>query len=146
VWLTRYLYHVSRTRQIQVPEVLKSELPFTWPGNEGSLLVSYADFTCPSDCAEPAGRCTVTGEARELPLHEMMARMRPEGYGVHIIRSRQLAPGVGGYAFKALKELPVKTSPGKMKKWIIGTACRCHGTLSALEYLQPGDPGPNSLK
>ncbi len=141
VWLTRYLYDAYRPRQVPVPEELKSGLPFTWSGKEGSLLVSYADFRCPEDCPEPPHHCTVTGKRRALPLYELLARMHPQGYGVHIIRSRQLAPGIGGYTAGDLKDTLEKVKKGIQKKWIIGTACRCHGTLSAMELHR--SPGPD---
>jgi len=133
VWLTRYLYNTYHPSQVPVPEELISGLPFTWAGKEGSLLVSYADFRCPEDCPEPAHFCTATGKRREVPLHGLLGRMKPRGYGVHIIRSRQLAPGIGGYLAGDLETLLERVRNGVQKKWLIGTACRCHGTLSAME-------------
>jgi hypothetical protein len=51
-----------------------------------------------------------------------------------IIRSRQLAPGVGGFRtvdlLRLLKDLQRQEVRGR--PFLIGTACRCHGVISAL--------------
>ena len=140
LWLKRYLYTKYDFRQVPVPIAVKPQLPFTWQGNEGSLLVSYADFRCPEDCPEPPLYCTVTGKRRELPLYQLLSRLDLPGYGIHIIRSRQLAPGVGGYTVADLKRLLKRFERSRRKRWLLGTACRCHGVLSALEIIQA--PGP----
>ena len=119
--------------QVPVPKSFGLPLPHTWDGSEGSLLVSYADFRCPDDCPEPANRCTVTGKARGTPLYRLLAETEPRGFHMHVIRSRQLAPGVGGYRVRDLKELLEKVSEGRKGKWLVGTACKCHGILTAFE-------------
>lgn len=131
-WLKAFLDRESQINQIPVPEPIESLLPNTWPGSEGSLLVSYADFVCPNDCSEPDS-CTVTGERRELPLYELLRRLNVREFNVHVIRSRQLAPGLGGYRFADLKGIVRRIRRSETTKWIIGTACRCHGILTALE-------------
>jgi hypothetical protein len=131
-WLRRTAAPDVDLRILPVPELLRQALPHTWTAPDGSLLVSYADFLCPEDCAEPEEGCTVTGEVR-TPLFELLAGLGVQGFDVHVIRSRQLAPGLGGYRVADLRELRdgVLGAPGK--RWLIGTACRCHGTLTALE-------------
>ena len=115
----------------EIPEEMKTCLPNSWVSQEGSLLVSYADFLCPDDCPEPADRCTVTGRKRGIPLYERLSRMDLAGYRVHVIRSRQLAPGVGGYKVADLSDLGKKLRMHPDEKWIVGTACRCHGVVTA---------------
>ena len=132
-WLKKYLGHDLRIKQIQVPSEIKTFLPHTWPGSEGSLLISYADFQCPDDCPEPADYCTVTGEKRKTPLFELLCKLKIPEFRVHIIRSRQLAPGLGGYRVDELKRMAKKIKDTGFGKWLTGTACRCHGTLTALE-------------
>jgi hypothetical protein len=117
---------------IPVPEEIKPLLPHTWMSREGSLLVSYADFLCPEDCPEPEAHCTVTGERRGVPLYERLSRLELQGHRTHIIRSRQLAPGVGGYTLADLITLLGRLRSLSGAKWLIGTACRCHGTVTAL--------------
>jgi len=119
-------------KKTRVPEEIKPLLPYTWLGSEGSLLVSYADFVCPDDCPEPEF-CTVTGERRELPLHDLLSRLDLLDFRVHVIRSHQLAPGLGGYKVGDLKTAAEKIIRDEAGRWLLGTACKCHGILTALE-------------
>jgi len=118
--------------RIPVPAQLKTTLPHVWDGRDGSLLISYADFRCPDDCAEPM-YCTVTGEKRDKPLHELLRGIEICGYGVRIIRSHQMGPGVGGYRMGELLDVCSSLISEGTGKWLLGTACRCHGVLSGLE-------------
>jgi hypothetical protein len=117
---------------IPVPQEIKTLLPHTWTGADGSLLVSHADFLCPEDCPEPETHCTVTGKQRGIPLYEKLARLDLLGYRTHIIRSRQLAPGVGGYPVADITALLERLQVGQSTLWLVGTACRCHGVITAL--------------
>jgi hypothetical protein len=111
---------------------IRSGLPHTWVGSEGSLLVSYADFLCPEDCPEPEDGCTVTGEVR-TPLYQVMRELNVPGFGIHVVQSRQLAPGLGGYPLQDLLDLQRRVLEAGDGRWLIGTACRCHGTITGLE-------------
>ncbi|MBN2126224.1 MAG: hypothetical protein JW821_18130 [Deltaproteobacteria bacterium] len=122
-----------------MPETIRPHLPHTWKGGEGSLLVSYADFLCPDDCPEPADFCTVTGLKRDVPLYRRLENLEVPEYHIHVVRSRQLAPGLGGYRVEDLARLLARVKDGGKRKWLVGTACRCHGTLSAME-IRTGDP------
>jgi hypothetical protein len=55
-----------------------------------------------------------------------------------VIRSRQLAPGVGGYSPEALLDLfeniKKRMEPGRTI--LISTSCRCHSVTSALSSSQ----------
>ena len=133
-WLKAFSVGTYSIRKVAFPQEARSSLPLSWEGTEGSLLVSYADFMCPDDCEEPEF-CTVTGERRENPLHDLLAHLHTKGFGVHIIRSVQLAPGVGGYPAETLMNLWRRVRPEHGKRWILGTACRCHGILTAFEIL-----------
>ena len=132
-WLGLSLKGKFKVFRIKVPEAVKPLLPHTWEGSEGSLLVSYADFRCPDDCPEPPGHCTITGKRRGTPLHALLRGISPPGYRVHVLRSRQLAPGVGGYRVDDLRELLGKVESGGEGKWLVATACKCHGVVSAME-------------
>jgi hypothetical protein len=114
-----------------VPEGLSPLLPNTWRASDGSLLLSYADFVCPEDCPEPSDHCTVTGEKRGAPLYDLLRKIDVPNYRVHIIRSRQLAPGVGGYRVAGLSALMDDLGRDPGGKWLVGTACRCHGIITA---------------
>lgn len=132
-WLRTYKNQQGAIEQIPVPKGFALRLPHTCDGTEGSLLASYADFRCPDDCPEPANRCTVTDKKRGTPLYRLLADLEPRGFGVHVIRSRQLAPGVGGYRVRDLKELLGKVSEGGKGKWLVATACKCHGVVTGLQ-------------
>ena len=94
-WLERHFRGLCSIEEIPVPEEISPLLPYTWPGSGGSLLVSYADFVCPDDCPEPE-YCTTTGEKRYKPLYGLLGDLVLPEFRVHIITSRQLAPGLGG--------------------------------------------------
>jgi hypothetical protein len=143
-WLIRSLDADFVTTQVQVPEEITPLSPFTWPGPGGSLLISYADFRCPDDCPEPADYCSATGQRRGTPLYELLRRLDIPGYGVHVIRSRQIAPGVGGYKVAQLNELLTKVKRQKGGTWLVGTACRCHGTVTAVDVHARGSTSPMS--
>jgi hypothetical protein len=134
-WLASYLKGDFEVKKISVPEEIRPLLPNTWPGSEGSLLVSYANFICPDDCPEPDS-CTVTGERREEPLHRLLSRLSYPGFNVHIIRSRQIAAGLGGYRITDLTNAAEWFKRDGAGKWLLGTACKCHGILTAFENAQ----------
>ena len=132
-WLKGYLINNLEIRQIAVPEMIQRCPAHTWEGGKGSVLISYADFCCPDDCPEPVDYCTMTGLKRETPLYEMLTHLDLPGYHIHILRSHQLAPGVGGYLAKDLHAL-INAVRGKGEgSWLIGTACRCHGIVTAMQ-------------
>jgi hypothetical protein len=122
---------------LDIPSGLFSALPHPWIGSRQEVICSYADFICPEDCPEPEEICTVTGKKRGIPLYELISSKIPEGFQAEVIRSRQLGPGVGGYSFRKLLGLRARISRGKEGKWLIGTACRCHGILSAFAFEHP---------
>jgi len=132
-WLVRSAQSTHQARVVPVPEDVRPFLPHTWVTENGSLLVSYADFLCPDDCPEPEDGCTVTGEIR-TPLYQVMADLKVPGFSVHVIQSRQLAPGLGGYAAADLLRLRKEVLGSPKAKRLIGTACRCHGTMTGMEY------------
>jgi hypothetical protein len=119
-------------RRGEVPSL--GRLPNVMRGKTGDVYASFADFLCPEDCNEPA-RCTVTGRKRERPLFKVLADLSgPIDW--KIIRSHQLAPGVGGFRtldllglLKDLERQEVSDPP-----FLISTACRCHGVISALSF------------
>ena len=132
-WLKHYLDRSGlRVQSKEVPDEIIPALPYSWQGLEGTLLVSYADFFCPDDCPEPADHCPMTGEKRDPPLYELFNRIDIPDYTTHVIRSRQLAPGLGGFMVEDLRNLLARATQG-VGKWLVGTACRCHGALTVLE-------------
>jgi len=113
-----------------VPEALTLLVPEAWRGPHGELYLSRARHLCPDDCAEPEV-CPVTGESRDLALHQELAALKLTGYEIKVIPSQQLAPGVGGYPPQRLLDL-ARDMAALAGKVLIATACRCHGVIHGL--------------
>jgi hypothetical protein len=117
-------------RRAEVPASLS--LPNATRGKTGDVYTTLARFTCPEDCNEPA-RCTVTGRKRERPLYKVLADLSG-AFDLRVIRSRQLAPGMGGFRtsdlLRLLKDLERREASDR--PFLISTACCCHGVISAL--------------
>jgi len=129
-WLMAGPLAGSAWQPAAAPEALAELIPGTQRGSQGELYLSRARHLCPDDCAEPEV-CPVTGESRDLPLHQELASLHLDGYEIRVIASRQLAPGVGGYSPRRLLDLArdMETLKGNV---LIATACRCHGVIHGL--------------
>lgn len=108
-------------------------LPHCILGGRGQAFVSNADFLCPDNCPEPKGYCTHTGLPRPRIMYRYLAEWgRKHSFDTTVIRSRQLAPGVGGYpakdVFAFLDHLRAGHDPGQ--QFLLGTACKCHGVIN----------------
>ncbi|MBM4295429.1 MAG: hypothetical protein FJ126_11100 [Deltaproteobacteria bacterium] len=114
-----------------VPEAVGNLAPAVIRGEEGELYLSYSDHLCPDDCPEP-DICPVSGEGRGTPLYEALAAIRIPGCRILVMVSRQLAPGVGGYPPGELLRLALEVG-SCTGKFLIATACRCHGVVHGLE-------------
>jgi hypothetical protein len=129
-WLEKSAPDNRVFKQKALPKKIERALPFVWYDDRGSLLVSYADFVCPDDCPEPAEVCTVTGKRRPMALHRLLQSLDWPDLKTHIIRSRQIAPGMGGYRVQDLIHLAEKMKSAREGQWMLGTACKCHGVLT----------------
>lgn len=120
-----------RAEPLRVPAEFAAALPNPRPASEGGFTISYAEFTCPPDCPEPAETCTYTGQPRKGNLFEDLARIPCPGHTVLVLRSHQLVPGLGGYRREELFALErrVLATGGRL---VLATACRCHGVLHGL--------------
>ena len=130
-WVCRKLARIGPVEVVAVPTEVESKLPNPKRGPEGQLFVSYADFRCPEHCTEPYDLCTWTGKPRKGLLYRTVQEIVFEDYRPIVIRSHQLAPGVGGYQVEALRksldEVMQETTPV-----LYTTACLCHGVIHAL--------------
>ena len=123
----------SGAERRKVPDI--AGLPNPMRGKTGDLYTSIADFLCPEDCPEPAQYCTVTKERRQKPLFQILKDLKGP-FESKVIRSKQLAPGVGGFRTEALLQLlqEVKKRVELNRPILITTACRCHAVTSALTF------------
>jgi hypothetical protein len=114
----------------EVPRDLEGLAALAKRGPAGELYLSQARHLCPDDCDEPLV-CPVTGEERQ-PLFVKLAEASRPGLPILVVASRQLAPGVGGYAPRRLVEL-AETVAEAAGPLLIATACRCHGVVHGLK-------------
>ncbi len=138
-WLGLNLITRKACRPVLPPENFGSGLPFRQPGHQG-LYLSYADFLCPDKCPAPAHHCYKTKKKRDVPLWKFIADQQGLKGSLGVIESRQMAPGVGGYAFKELRkvrDLALKAEP----PFFVATACRCHGVIHGLTWADKDLPG-----
>lgn len=129
-WIRQKLSGRYFFQPLAVPEEVAGILPNMVSGADGECYISNADFICPDDCREPSETCTHTGKPRPRILHSFLKAIRHDNFGSIVITSRQLGPGIGGYApaalFQALDEVVVSKP-----RILLSTACRCHGVMHA---------------
>jgi hypothetical protein len=99
----------------------------------GTLYASYATFRCPDACNEPDELCTHTRQPRPGNLFEHLAGLHVTGYAVEVLRSWQLAPGVGGYQGAQLWKLLERVQQSR-GRFLIATSCRCHAVIDVLSF------------
>ena len=112
-----------------------SGLPNPVIGKTGDLYTSHANFLCSEDCLEPAQYCTFTREKRLKPLYKILIDL--EGaFESKVIRSHQLAPGVGGFRLNMLLGLleDIKRKKNRSRLILISTGSRCHSVTSGLSF------------
>ncbi len=115
--------------RIDIPEGIEQYLPNPMHGSDGNIYVSHSEFKCPEDCPEPRNLCTVTREKRKRDMFKVLAEFQYPPFKSLVIRSHQLAPGVGGYRPDQLFTLldQARKTKGNL---LLSTACRCHGAVS----------------
>lgn len=117
----------------EIPKKALPEVAMLHAGQDKEWYLSMADFVCPDDCPEPAEICTHTGQPREGQMFDMLAEVGLPGFETRVLRSHQLAPGVGALARQEMLNLAKEIrGQGPGSGWVIGTACRCHGVVQAM--------------
>lgn len=131
-WIAVRLREAGFFKHRAVPGNVMAQLPNTVTGFEGQAYISNADFICSDNCNEPQKKCPITGKPHPYRLYKYLTSIQPEGYRSLVIRSFQLAPGVGGYRGRQLSAAltEVNTHPGK---YLFSTASQCHGVMHAFE-------------
>ena len=135
-WLQKRAESEGRTvRQVPLPDSLISGLPNPFPITPGRVAVSHADFLCPPDCPEPDDICTMTRKKRPQPLYQLLETAGGQDFLHLILRSRQFAPGVGGFFPEDLWALQERFLAGAGRRQLVATACKCHGIIDTM-YLE----------
>jgi len=132
-WLLGRLGPSRAASSIPLPREIDPRVPNPLRRGEETIYTSFATFLCPDGCNEPDEICTYTKKARPGNLYEELSRLEIPGFRTHLLRSLQLAPGVGGYPGRSLEDLyeEVLKSPGNH---LVATSCRCHGVMNALSW------------
>jgi hypothetical protein len=133
-WLLVELSKAGSADPLVVPDAVDSVVPNPYRVVTGSVYTSFATFLCPDFCNEPDEICTYTQKPRPGNLFERLSQMAVPGFETLVIRSWQLAPGVGGYPANHLKNSlqDISRSPGS---YLVATSCRCHGVIDALRWV-----------
>ena len=132
-WLTGKLIEEGwRVIPCTLDDSLLAKLPHHFRLNQYSATTSHADFLCPVNCAEPEDICSYTGQKRPEPLNQILNSLASEQFTPLIVRSRQFAPGVGGYYPEDLYALLHKAKKLANLQLLVGTACKCHGILDGM--------------
>ncbi|TAJ45772.1 NAD(P)-binding protein [Methanofollis fontis] len=93
---------------------------------EGSAVVSYnREGRCLPSCAVPPV-CPVSGRRHE-PLFQVLRESVP---GAVVLESVQCAPGIGALRGRDVIDLLARS--GREEQMVVGTACRCHGVVTAI--------------
>ena len=119
-------------RRETLPEELIPLVPNPVLGSEGNMYTSHADFICPVNCAEQPEICMVTQRPRPKNMFELLAEIHVPGFQSLVIRSHQIGPGIGGYHPEQLFDLLSQISMAR-GRFLIATACRCHGVITGLQ-------------
>ncbi len=136
-WVRLKMLDGGRMEIIPVPSDIEAMLPNPLRGADGQLFLSYADFVCPDNCTEPADMCTFTGKPRKGLLYKTLDEVSFRDFVSVVIRSHQLAPGVGGFRPQALKESLSRISKNK-HPILFSTTCLCHGVMHAFKVKAQG--------
>lgn len=132
-WILLKLNESGHASPVPVPPVVDEQVPNPLRTPGGTLYTSYATFRCPDSCSEPDAICTQTGKPRQGSLFDTIARIAAPPFLVTVVRSRQLAPGVGGYTAGHLREALKRVEEAPQDLHLIATSCRCHGVIDGLQ-------------
>jgi hypothetical protein len=133
-WVKTRITGAYRIAPLPMPLEIANRLPNPFPGSEGQLYASNAASICPPHCSEAGHLCTATGRRRPQSMHAFIRQIPAAGVKILVIRSLQLAPGVGGMRsrdlFEALHQIECATTPV-----VLATACKCHAVLNSFEII-----------
>ena len=129
-WIAERLARKRNFQALKVPEGLLSSLPNPICGPQGQVYCSNADFRCPDDCPEPATICPHTDRPRPLVMHAYLSALVVDEDVSMVVRSLQLAPGVGGFRAATLRGID-SVLQNRRGRFLFSTACKCHAVMNA---------------
>ena len=132
-WLLHQLKLTHEAQQVDVPQLTDEKVPNPFRMDDRTLYASYATFVCPDACNEPDEFCTYTGKPRQENLFEYLQQVEVPGFATEVVRSWQLAPGVGGYTGSTLSNALASISRNQ-GSYLVATSCRCHSVIDALKW------------
>jgi hypothetical protein len=137
-WLLHELKQSGHAALLSVQPTVEAQIPNPYRAPSGSLCASFATFICPDSCNEPDDICTYTKDPRPGNLFDKLGGITVPNCDVIVIRSWQLAPGVGGYPGSILKGAAEKIATRAEGCFLVATSCRCHGVIDALSWKRGG--------
>jgi hypothetical protein len=119
-------------------------VPFERETSAGDRALSFATWTCPPTCIEPA-LCPHTRGPRDWSLAEQLARPRgddplPERV---VFRCLHLVWGVGTIPVRdilAARDRVREALAGPARTYLVATASHCHGLAAALRVSGEAEP------
>ncbi|HET7025176.1 MAG TPA: hypothetical protein VFI39_08245 [Gemmatimonadales bacterium] len=142
-WLIRRASDRWRDRAIDsgpLPGALGT--PYERQGRDGSTYVSFADWTCPTHCTEPA-LCPVIRAPRTWEMSDALERFcrANDLAGPVLFQVRHLVHGVGGFsvgAVVAAERMLIDVVEQGRGALVVGTVSSCHGATGLLRVGAPG--------
>jgi hypothetical protein len=133
-WVRASLSGRTRIESVAMPAEVAGLLPNAMRGGEGQWYASNADFICPPDCSESGRTCSFTGRERPRSMHAFIRRLHAPGVKILVVRSFQLAAGVGGLRPRDLLGALHQIQSGK-SPCLLATACKCHAVLNSFKII-----------
>ncbi len=142
-WLMRGLRRAHATLDLELqPFALLPDTPYSEQREHGTMVASHADWICPVHCIEPE-ICPHTRETRwwdmDRTARALARKLEGAGQavaGVHLFHCHHVSYGVGAYPaaelLQARAAVHAELSPGKHRRFLIGTISRCHGAFHVL--------------
>lgn len=116
--------------------------PYERRGRDRSTYLSFADWTCPTHCTEPA-LCPIIRAPRTWEMGEALASYcaATGTAGPALFTVRHLVHGVGGFAVAEIlraEEVLRESVERKGGSLVVGTVSGCHGAAGLLSVSGPG--------
>jgi hypothetical protein len=142
-WLARQvrLHGGTAARAGSVPD---QDVPFQRETAAGDRALSYATWTCPPTCIEPA-LCPHTRGPKDWSLAAHLARPRAgEAFAERIVfRCLHLVWGVGTVPVREIldaRDLLLAGLAAGPRRYLVATASHCHGLAATLQVAPPARP------